>query len=343
MRTRVALGLYRCLLAFYPKGIRTEFGAEMRAVFAQALGEECASTGQLLWRELRDWPGALWQTHRAERRKIMIPAGTSRPQPALAHPADPVGAWRAAWLAALAYLLYLWLAAAEVILDASIGSLHLTSKMQSRIVGYGAGAILVVDLIVILLCWRRGWPRWSLPYLGVVLTWLVFVFQSLIKNDGSLLIYTSPLVALTVIGLAALGSWWKGLHTLSECLHRDWTLFGLAYLGYAPWVFFFLLDETRHQTIGTLLSSAILALGVLVYMRCSSLGWRVSVLPIAYATASLVAMFYLRVDYFYWPPYYTSDPWRSLVYWDVVGIAPLLVFGVLELGRHAFSRWLPAA
>ena len=39
MRTRLALGLYRCLLASYPKGFRTEFAAEMKAVFARALGD----------------------------------------------------------------------------------------------------------------------------------------------------------------------------------------------------------------------------------------------------------------------------------------------------------------
>jgi len=43
MLTRLALGLYRCLLAFYPTGFRTEFEAEMKAVFIQALGDQRAS------------------------------------------------------------------------------------------------------------------------------------------------------------------------------------------------------------------------------------------------------------------------------------------------------------
>ena len=119
-----------------------------------------------------------------------------------------------------------------------------------------------------------------------------------------------------------------------------WTLCGLAYFSYTPWVFIFMLDETRYQTTGTLLSSAILSLCVLVYLRCTRLRWRVLVLPIAYTAASLVTAFYLRVDYFSWQPYYASDPWRSLVY---LGIIPLLIVGLLELGRHAFIRWLQAA
>jgi len=343
MRTRFALGLYRCLLAFYPKGFRAEFELEMTAVFSQALNGQHNAIARLLWRELCDWPRVAWRAHLAERRKTMAHTDSLQAQPAPAYQPVPAGTWRAAWLAALGYLVYLWIAAVAAILSALIEPLHLTWDMQSRITRYAAGAILAFDLIVVLLSWRRGWPRWSLPYLGVVLTCLVLVFQSLIKNDGSLLIYTAPLVALIIIGLAALGSRWKGLHSFYERLHRDWTLFGLVYLSYTPWVFIFMLDETRYQTTGTLLSSLILSLGVLAYLRCTQLGWRVLVLPVAYTAASLVTAFYLRADTFSWQTYFASVAWRNLVHWEVVGIIPLLIAGLLELGRYAFNRWLQAA
>jgi hypothetical protein len=331
------------LLAFYPKDFRAEFELEMTAVFSQALNGQRSATARLLWRELRDWPGVVWSTHHAERREIMMSTSSTLEQPDPSHQLVPASSWRSAWLAALGYLVYLWIAAAEAILIALSEPLHLTWVMQSRIVGYAAGVILAVDLIVVLLCWRRGWPRWSLPYLGVVLTWLVLVFQSLIKNDGSLLIFTAPLVALVIIGLAVLGSRWKGLHSFYERLHRDWTLFGLAYLSYTPWVFILMGDETPYQTTGTLLSTALLALGVLVYMRCTELWQRVLVLPVAFTAAYLVILCYLWVYYQPWHSYYTSSSFRLLANWGVVGIMPVLVFGLLELGRYAFHRWLHAA
>jgi len=343
MNTPLALGLYRCLLAFYPTGFRTEFEAEMKAVFTQALVEKRASAVCLLWRELRDCPGMVWRTHLTERRERMTPTSSIQAQTRPAHSLVTASSWRDACLAALAFLIYLWYSAAGVILSALSEPLHLTRNMQSRITGYVAGVILAVDLIVVLLSWRRGWPRWSLPYLGVVLTWLVLVFQSLIKNDGSLLIFTALLVALIIILLAALGSWWKGLHSFYERLHRDWTLFGLVYLSYTPWVFIFMLDETRYQTTGTLLSSAILSLGVLFYLRCTRLGWQALVLPVAYTAASLVATYYLKAYGIYWQPFFESGHFDMLTIMLLLAIAPLLVVGFFELGRYAFNRWLQAA
>ena len=101
MDKHLALWLYRCLLAFYPTGFRTEFGAEMRAVFTQALGDCRTSVVQLLWRELRDWPGVIWCAHRAERMRTMIPTSLAQQQPGPARQPVPASSWRDAWLAAL--------------------------------------------------------------------------------------------------------------------------------------------------------------------------------------------------------------------------------------------------
>lgn len=343
MTQRLALALYRCLLAFYPKGFRLEFSAEMQVVFTQALGGRYASAGSLLWRELRDWPVALCQAHRAERKKAMVAENPSLAQPAPAHTPVPPSSWRHACLAALGHLFYLWLAAGEGLLSAFGGPLHVSSVLQSWLARLGLLVILVADLLVVLWSWRRGWPRWSLPYLGVVVTWLLLLFQSLIQNDGSLLVFIAPLVALAVLLLAALGGRWKGLQPLHERLRGDWTLSGLVYFSYVPLVFIFLLDDTPYQAIGITCSSALLALGVFLYMRGTILWWRVSVLPVAYIAASLVTIYFLRVDYFNGPRYYALDPLRLLGSWGVVGMLPLLAFGLLELTRHAYHRWLQAA
>ena len=343
MRTRLALRLYRCLLSFYPRGFRSEFEAEMKAVFTQALGEQRSSTVRLLWRELRDCPGLVRSAHHSERRKMMVPNSSSRAQPEPAQPLVPASSWRDAWLAALAFLFYLWYSAAGVIFSALSEPLKLTYLMQGRLGGLSALAILIIEFIVVLLCWRGGWPRWSLPYLGVVLSVLALFAQAGIRNDGSLLIFIAPLVFLCIFLLAALGLWWKGLHSLYERLHSDWTLLGLAYFSCVPFVFFILMNETRYESGVDLVLFGILALGVFAYMRSASLWSRVVVLPVAFTLASLVATFYLKAYDTYRQPFFESGTFRMLTIMVVTAIAPLLVVGLFELGRYAFNRWLQAA
>ena len=70
MRTRLALRLYRILLAFYPRAYRAEFAEEMEAVFAQELAEHHVAPISLFWRELRDWPKLIWRAHCEARTKL---------------------------------------------------------------------------------------------------------------------------------------------------------------------------------------------------------------------------------------------------------------------------------
>jgi hypothetical protein len=343
MRKRLALWLYRCLLAFYPTGFRTEFEVEMKAVFTRALAERHASMVRLLWRELRDWPGVVWSAHHAERREIMIPTNSSRVQAAPAQQPVPASSWRDAWLAALAFLFYLWYSAAGVILSALSEPLKLTKSMQGGLGGLSALAILIIEFIVVLLCWRGGWPRWSLPYLGVVLSMLTLLAQAGIRNDGSLLIFFAPLVFFLVFLLAALSMWWKGLRPLYQRLHSDWTLLGLVYFSCLPFVFLIAMNETRYEGEVDLVLFVILALGVFAYMRTTSLWSRVVVLPVAYILASLVATYYLKAYDIYWQPFFESGTFDMLTIMLLLAIAPLLAVGLFELGRYAFNRWLQAA
>ena len=67
--------VYRVLLGFYPAAFRDEFGEEMQGVFAAALVEGRSRGGsppwRLFWREMCDWPGAVFREHmRAGRWKL---------------------------------------------------------------------------------------------------------------------------------------------------------------------------------------------------------------------------------------------------------------------------------
>jgi hypothetical protein len=343
MRIRLTLGLYRSLLAFYPKGFRAEFGEEMMAVFAQELRDSRTSSVQLLWRELRDWPGMVWRIHLAERSKTMVQTDFVQEQHPPVYQPVPAGTWREAWLAALGHLLYLWWGAGAVLWSALSGPLHMTMKTQNKISGSILGAILVIDFIVVLLCWRGGWPRWSFPYLGLVLAWLLLLGQSLIRNDGSLLFYVVPILPLIIFWLAVLGGQWKRLHSLYERLDREWTLLGLAYFSYVPFLFLIIFDETRYEASGILVISVVLALGVFIYMRCTSLWQRVVALPVVSIAAGVITIFFLQADYHALNPPIISSSFRIAGVITALAIAPLLIVGLLELGRYAFRRWLQAA
>lgn len=343
MGTRLALGLYRCLLAFYPKGFHTEFGAEMTVVFTQALRDQRTSTVRLLWRELRDLPGLVWCAYHADRRKMMMPTSSSRAQPVPAHQLVPAGSWRDAWLAALAFLLFFWDAVGWAILNTVQEPLQLTNATRNRLNNGISLAILAFVFVMIILGWRGGWPRWSLPYLGIVLILALGVSLSMLNNGGELLFFITPLGFILILLVAALGRLWKGLRSLYERLHSDWTLLGLAYFSGVWLVFMLMLNETRYEPGADLVLSVILALGVFAYMRSASLWQRVAALPGAFTIASLVATFYLKAYSSTRQPYFVSDTFILLTILEVVAIVPLLIVGLLELWRYGSQRRLQAA
>ncbi len=63
---RIFEWLYTQSLKLYPSKFRADFGDEMQAVFAEATLETGNNSGKLLaicLREIRDWPGAIFQEH----------------------------------------------------------------------------------------------------------------------------------------------------------------------------------------------------------------------------------------------------------------------------------------
>lgn len=272
----------------------------------------------------------------------MFPTSSTQPQPEPVSLGVPAGSWRDAWLAALGHLFYMWWAAAGVIFDVLGKYLYQAGNMPAQLGGYIAGAILLIDLLVVFWCWRRGWPRWSFPYLGIVLTWMMLFIASLIRNDGSLLVFLAPLVGFMMVFLIFLGRWLKGLHSLYERLRGDWTLLGLAYFSCVPFMFVIILDETRYEYGIELVLSVILALGVFAYMRSASRLRRTLVLPVAVMVAGLIVMFYFLAKLDGWQSGSISSTIVMVIIWTALAIAPLLLVGFMELGRFAIDRWQQA-
>ena len=80
-----AIKVYSLLIACYPMRFRVEFGKEMQEVFATAITEQHPINEhiwQLLWLEIREWPGSVLQEHlRDWRRKMTRGIGSSENMP----------------------------------------------------------------------------------------------------------------------------------------------------------------------------------------------------------------------------------------------------------------------
>jgi hypothetical protein len=183
--------LYATLLRCYPSSFRAQFGAEMRAIFAEA-ADEAATRGWVslagfLLRELRDWPGALLQAHwRALRKgtmmneKIENAAVPSDNPPALLDRYAPAP-WREALLAGLPHALVALTFQAAAVATAH-GLIPSASEGGSviEIVLVAAFSLSIVAAMAI--AWRRGWPRWSASWFGYAFLLLVLPLGSALQE-----------------------------------------------------------------------------------------------------------------------------------------------------------------
>jgi hypothetical protein len=150
--------LYRLMLACYPAEFRAEFGAEMEDVFSTALTHVQQSDGErswwLIWREIRDWPGSLWRAHLHVRKRKMASNGSVAEKPLP----------RKELLAAL--LIFLLPFAGPL---GSVGNRPEWLEVSLGIL-FGGALLFGLGIAVV-----KRLPRWSLPYLGVVLMPAVLV------------------------------------------------------------------------------------------------------------------------------------------------------------------------
>lgn len=243
--------VYGVLLAFYPSVFRAEFGEEMQDVFAAALTEVQHTGGdqlwRLIWRELRGWPGSVWREHLRERSNKMTIQDPNRPL----RPGELLVALTIFLIPQLVILL-------TVIVDNAPGWL-----------GYIFLGSAIGPLVLALV---RGFPRWSPPYLGVLLVGFVFfgpfwvvwglVYPFVTRWFGGM--YTwSILIRIFVQGMQAALMWLLVLltalilvsllrllphtRTLWQRIRQDWTQ--LSFLIYGGLVFNTLLIFEEYQQV----------------------------------------------------------------------------------------------
>ncbi len=267
--------LYRILLNLYPRRFNAEFADEMESVFADLLSEALTLPRQelvkFLLSELWHLPGEAIRQH--FRRKAERP--TEGQQDGWEGPAT-----RTEMLVGLGIFI---LPAVAIWFKSG---LNIT-------IGWFAGLLTVLCFLGV----YRGFPRWSLPYFGMALSAIsfVFIFQwaadlvapSIIShlgpaahNEGTHLLLQAFwaglmwlslfVLAFVVFGVMAL---FRRFRSLLWRIRRDWTL--VSYILYAGAMFMLALafNQYRYEKPYAVASTFCLMTGAWLYLR-SSKRWK---------------------------------------------------------------------
>jgi hypothetical protein len=350
-------GAYRCLLRLHPAGFRTEFGAEMEGVFAQAVADATeagrGAVGRLCLRELLDMTQALaceWAGYLRDR--LPWPKGGIMTLRLVGDEAAPRVAGRgtpAPWGQAI-------LAAAALLVPGLAGSLRELPALQVRWPALVFGSYLFI-LLGLLAGWVRGFPRWSYAYAGYGLLFALYL-SGVTTPELRLLGYTfqrhepwgwRAWLGLTAVAVLAL-LLTRSLRPLGRILGGTWrdaTRLSLALYGTLPLVAGILFDEVRapYPAPFLALSTIGLAAGALAHMRASATLPRMAALLAGLTASWLVITPALAL---YWhgrrvgvgapPLHWTETVMPMALAWIMVSAALLLPALVGWLGYKVGSQ-----
>ena len=344
--------LYRLLLRFYPRHFRDEFASEMRVVFEDALVEAAKDHPRAactsFWRELRDWPRAVIVAQLQERRRVMraqVERGLGRPVP-----------W---WITVAAVSLF----ALPVLLTSRGGSFL-------RPIGqffFLALLAFVIVAFVIDATKTKAFPRWSLPYAGLLA--IVFVNFGLFRmaegqivrlkeqvvtvgdelsrfawgaiRSGLRWFFVLALLGLVVLVCAVLPS----LRRTFAKMRRDWPKLSFLLYGAIVFICFFGFDEYQYEGPYMAAGMLSLALGAWFYLQGKTIARRI--LPLlAGATLAMWIMAvgkWLIVPRQDWPVWFGWHPVEVERWFESGGEMITWVWVLAALSAPALLGLLPGA
>ena len=275
---RAIMRLYRVLLAFYPQGFRAAFREEMLSVF-EATMREAEKTDwprmlMLFGREIRDWPGAVFQEHLRSWKGIYL--NQNNP------------AWRP-------------LNAKELLAGLALFVLPIIPPILKLIFGYKTVVnnvasiftitILSTVLVILILGIKNGFPRWSIPYLSVsiitiIMLQAVYPLWGLFASDVKRIInYASKTLAariqyslllngffwlvpfVTLVLLILMLRAWPRTRKLSHRIRNDWTLFSFMIYGGVVFRLELVFEEYVYDELWKIVCRVCLVLGAWVYFK----------------------------------------------------------------------------
>lgn len=275
---RLATKFYCLLLSCYPAKFRAEFSDEMELIFSTTI-EEAQKESALKFltffgRELRDWPVAVWQEHlRSGKGQAM---NQNNP------------AWGS-------------LNTKELLVGLTLFVLPIFSPILKVIFGYTPFInnvsyiftlmILIIGLFVIIFGLKKGFPRWSIPYLGVSITTVVMLqavypIWGLFYQDVQKLVHYSDKTLVARIQYSALLNgffWlvpfviliflilflriWPRTRKLAQRIRLDWTLFSFMIYGGVVFQLELVFEEYAYDEPWKIACRICLALGAWVYFK----------------------------------------------------------------------------
>ncbi len=275
---RLVSQIHTALLRLYPPGFREAFWGEMQAVFAQTASEAARqgapALGRILLRELIDLPVAALHEHLLERRRrgLQAQAGAPRPVERLS---------RREMLVALAVFLI------------PAGLILLNAAPPSLIRGLIYPALLMLLLLGLVTGWVKRFPRWSLPYFGLIVSAIVFLFlfQWEAERIATLLASRFVVQPRDELGRLLLAAFWEGVVWLSllglvsfailllallprfrvplRLLREDWTQLSYLLYGGSMLALVLTFKEYRYGEPYGLTALLCLAAGAWGYLRSS--------------------------------------------------------------------------
>jgi hypothetical protein len=345
------------MLACYPAEFRVEFGAEMQIVFSIAMREVQRSGKdkfwKLVWREFWGWPGSVLQEHLQARRNKM----TAQDQFTPIRPAE--------LLAALTIFLTPTIATLLVIIVGEGNMNELPEWLDIILVIFLLGSLIAAFGFAII----RGLPRWSPPYLGVLIISLLIlgpfwplqrlwewasphIYRALgqmstwsmlkrILYQGVQNAILWSFVLLSAVILITLLRLLPYTRSLWRRVQEDWTQLSFLVYGGIVMNILFIFDEYRQKELWSLGSWIFLAIGCLLYLHSQEKNQRILILLCGATLAMWIVAVgkWVLVPIQVWEPYFESHPpeterwfefYRTMAEWICIVIA-LLAPALLNL------------
>ena len=271
--------LYSLLLRLFPKSYRDEYGSELQAVFNLAF-DAAKKSGKveavrLVVRELIGFPGAAVYQHLRERSTQMSGTFASR--------FDFPAGTRNETLAAMApFVLFGVLPLLFSVLETFI-VIPLWLQVALRLF------LVFSVLILFVIGFVKGLPRWSLPYLGLPLPVASILLLDILPEFPALFnkLYaiswfygafvfgglTLMGVLLSVFLLVLLTGAIPKFYSFHQRLRDDWTLLCFLLYGTVPFSLVILFEEYRNEEPYLMLAFLALAAGTWLYLRSDHL-WK---------------------------------------------------------------------
>jgi hypothetical protein len=288
--------VYSYSLRLYPRAFQDEYAEELCAVFSLVM-DGAAEDGilglaKVGWRELRDLPVAVVAAYVRERRRIQMQNRLDR---WFTH--EP-GSWQEILLAALPYILLMGFP--------GILTVFSLDKSVPAIIGLGLLGLIVLLLAALgIIGLFVQLPRWAMPYAGMPLALVAFIFISVLgtrtllfgdlnapwvlRISGFLVIFLTMIFSLTLLCI-----WLSKMVPLTrpfyERVKADRSLLSFTMYGGALVFIAGMYEDIAGAGWHVLLTLIPLVLGIWVYLRLQQTRGRLLALLLSVTVAMGIAL-----------------------------------------------------